>query len=538
MRKLGAALLALPVVIGAYLASLPRRGAGFRIALIGGASIVIVLGAVALTASRPAPSAAVLVTPPSPVAAELLDTVLTGHGLTDPIVVSFDAPMDPATVAGALRLVPDAPVRLAWDAAGEVLTVEPLGYWTPDTLYAVTIDPSARSAAGGALVAKVRALVLTESAGEGRLTASAVSAGRARLDTAFVITLDRPVALADLDAAIRTTPVLAGRVAVGDAPGVYLFRPVVPLAPDTLYQLTLQGLVDADGVPFGSVVPAKVRTVKAPSVVRFRPRAGTAEVSQGAALSVRFSEGMNHKLTAAAFTVTVNGKPVTGKITWAESGTVLVFKPAKALPYSAKVVLAVSDGAVSTTGVPIASGAKGTFTVIAKPTPPAPGKPSPISHSGGSGAVSGSWTAVEAYYLRLMNCTRTGGWVTSSGSCSSPGGRSVAPLVISTPISNYVSRPYAKLLAVNGWCNHFIGGSPGDRLKRKGFTNYVWAENLGCRSGDPFTSVLGSHLFFQNEKPYNGGHYRNLMNPAYDRAGIGVWVSSGRVRLVVDFYHP
>ena len=51
-------------------------------------------------------------------------------------------------------------------------------------------------------------------------------------------------------------------------------------------------------------------------------------------------------------------------------------------------------------------------------------------------------------------------------------------------------------------------------------------------------AVLGSHLFFQSEKSYNGGHYVNLMNAAYDRVGIGVWVSSGRVRLVVDFYHP
>jgi hypothetical protein len=28
------------------------------------------------------------------------------------------------------------------------------------------------------------------------------------------------------------------------------------------------------------------------------------------------------------------------------------------------------------------------------------------------------------------------------------------------------------------------------------------------------------------------------MNAKYDRAGVGVWVSGGRVRLVVDFYHP
>jgi uncharacterized protein YkwD len=162
----------------------------------------------------------------------------------------------------------------------------------------------------------------------------------------------------------------------------------------------------------------------------------------------------------------------------------------------------------------------------------------PIVHSGGGGAVSGSWSSVEAYYLKLMNCTRTGGWVTSTGSCSSPGGRAVAPLMLSGPISAKVSRPYAKLLATRGICNHFIGGTPGDRLRRAGFTSYRWGENLGCRSGNPYSAVLGSHLFFQAEKPYNGGHYKNLMNAEYDRAGIGVWVSGGRVRLVVDLYHP
>jgi uncharacterized protein YkwD len=137
-----------------------------------------------------------------------------------------------------------------------------------------------------------------------------------------------------------------------------------------------------------------------------------------------------------------------------------------------------------------------------------------------------------------MNCTRTGGWVTSTGSCSSPGGRNVAPLRLDAGISSHVSRPYAKKLAVGGWCDHFIGGNPGDRLRAAGYTSYIWAENLGCRSGNPYSAVLGSHLFFQAEKPYSGGHYVNLMNSAYDRCGIGVWVSGGRVRLVIDFYHP
>ena len=148
------------------------------------------------------------------------------------------------------------------------------------------------------------------------------------------------------------------------------------------------------------------------------------------------------------------------------------------------------------------------------------------------------WYTTELFYLGLLNCTRTGGWVTSTGTCSSPGGRNVAPLKLDAGISTHVSRPYAKKLAVNGWCDHFVGGTPGDRLRAAGYTSYRWAENLGCRSGNPYSAVLGSHLYFQSEKPYNGGHYVNLMNSAYDRCGIGVWVYGGRVRLVIDFYHP
>jgi uncharacterized protein YkwD len=114
----------------------------------------------------------------------------------------------------------------------------------------------------------------------------------------------------------------------------------------------------------------------------------------------------------------------------------------------------------------------------------------------------------------------------------------VAPLKLDRGISSQVSRPYAKRLAVGNDCSHFIGGGPDDRLRHAGYTNYTWAENIGCRSGGAMNAVLGSHLFFQSEKSYNGGHYVNLMNAKYDRVGIGVWVAGGRVRLVIDFYHP
>ena len=302
---------------------------------------------------------------------------------------------------------------------------------------------------------------------------------------------------------------------------------------------------------FGSVPAVSVQTSEAPAVVRFRPRAGDEVVERAAAISVRFTERMDRDRTAKAFHVTVGSSELKGAVSWAEQGRVLVFVPADPLPYGATVRARVDDTAVSKAGTPLAKESTAKFTVEPKPKPkpkakapaPAPAptkksKPKPIPKSGGGGAVAGSWAGVESYYLRLMNCTRTGGWVTSGGNCSSPGGRDVAPLVLNSGISSKVARPYAKLLATRGICNHFIGGNPGDRLRRAGYNSYRWGENLGCRSGNPSSAVLGSHLFFQSERPYNGGHYRNMMDARFKQAGIGVWVSGGRVRLVVDFYTP
>jgi uncharacterized protein YkwD len=190
-------------------------------------------------------------------------------------------------------------------------------------------------------------------------------------------------------------------------------------------------------------------------------------------------------------------------------------------------------------GGPLAVAAHSTFRTIgaAAPAMTDTAGSTSVPVSAGSAVGGGSWAAVETYYLGLMNCTRTGGWVTSTGACSSPGGRNVAPLKLDTGISSKVSRPYARKMAINNECSHFIGGNPGTRLRAAGYSSYRWAENIGCRSGSARAAVLATHLFYQSEKSYGGGHYVNLMNPAYNRVGIGVWVSGGRVRLVIDFYH-
>jgi hypothetical protein len=151
------------------------------------------------------------------------------------------------------------------------------------------------------------------------------------------------------------------------------------------------------------------------------------------------------------------------------------------------------------------------------------------------------WFSEEQYAFYLTNCIRTGGLVLSDGTCRGYGsGRYsayVAPLLYAPGMSDKVSRPYARLIAIRNVCSHFYGGSPYDRILRAGYTWITnWGENIGCRTNSTVkASVLGSYLFFQSEKSSNGGHWRNIKNPKFNVVAIGVWQSGARNRLVVDF---
>ena len=543
MRKLAAAVLAVPVVAVVYLPVLLRRSIAARIGIVLFAGALIGVGALGLI--RPATTVA---TPPLPAIVPLTNAAFTSTisaetDLGEPVSIAFSAPMDAKSVAASLTIEPTAGVALSWDATGTRLTVTPTTGWAPGTYHTITVRPGALGASGRPMAVPARAVFLTRSATVGRIEATTLAGKEASVATAFRISFDHVVAIGDVRAALTMKPVIRGALDVMAAPAGtsrFLFTPSEALKPATAYTISLEGLRDAAGTALVADPALAITTTKAPAVVRFRPLHGTKDVARAATLSVRFTQSMERRSTKSAFVVTIGGKSIAGKVSFAEKDTVLLFKPTELLPYGVEVQMQVNDSAKSAAGARLDKARSVRITVEAKPVPRAP---SPVSRSSGGGSGGGavgggSWGAVETYYLKLMNCTRQGGNVTSSGSCSSPGGRNVAALKLDAGISSKVARPYAKRLAVAGQCSHFIGGNPGDRLRAAGYTSYIWAENLGCRSGNPYSAVLASHLYFQSERSYNGGHYVNMMNAKYDRAGIGVWVSGGRVRLVIDFYHP
>ena len=547
MPKPVVALLAVPVLAWVVAVGALRRFSFVRSGLAVAIGVGIAVTAIGL--ARPEPIAATLPTVIVPVPqAEFRAVIATDMEVDGAATIAFSTPMDPASVEAAVVVTPATPVAFTWNATTTELIIRPDTRWAAATYHTVTVEPGALAASGRPMTKPARTAFVTRAPASARLAATAAVDERVATDTAFIIRFDRSVDAATVADAITFEPAVQGSVVAGtDADGnpEFTFTPATPLKAATWYRLTVTGVRDGQGVAVDLATRA-FRTFEAPGVVRFRPRAFDQDIDRGASISVRFTTAMGRAATKAAFRVEIDGKPIKGTISFAEGDTVLVFDPALALPWDTRVDVTVSAKARSVDGTPLARAVDGAFRTAPKPVPPAPPTttptkpPAPSGGSSGGSVGSGSWGAVEGFYLDIMNCTRTGGWVTSSGGCSSPGGRSVAALKLDSGISSKVSRPYAKVLATKGACDHFIGGNPGDRLRRAGYTNYVWAENLGCRSGDPKSAVLGSHLFFQSERSWSplGGHYVNLMNAKYDRAGIGVWVSGGRVRLVVDFYHP
>ena len=548
MRTIAAAVLALPVLALVYLGSLLHRSMRMRIGVAivvaaAGGAWLLGSGGVERTVARP----------PTPISAvpdsAFTSRVTAGESLTSAVTISFGGPMNERSVEALLTVDPTSAVVTSWDPAGTTMTVRPAAAWTAGTYYTVTVDAGALEASGRPTASPVRASFLTRAAVRGVLTATAVSGSWTLTTAAFAATFDAAVDPATVT--FVASPSIGGTVvrASGiDGSVTYTFVPSSGLRPSTTYRVAVApGVRDRDGATVDPPAPLVARTPDPPSVVRFRPASGAAGVTGRAALSVRFSEPMDRASTAAAWNVTAGGATVGGSVSWAEGDAVLVFTPTAALPSGTSITMTVGSGATSKAGVPLAAAARATFTTTAlgaKVAPKTAPKPAPAPSSSSGGSVgAGTWLAVEQYYLGLMNCTRTGGWVTSSGGCSSPGGRAVAPLLLDAGISTKVSRPYAKMLATTNQCSHFIGGNPGDRLRAAGYTSWNWAENLGCQSqsGRTLNSVMISiHLYFQNEANWSppGGHYVNMMNALYDRVGIGVWVYGGRVRLVIDFYRP
>jgi hypothetical protein len=158
-------------------------------------------------------------------------------------------------------------------------------------------------------------------------------------------------------------------------------------------------------------------------------------------------------------------------------------------------------------------------------------------------ALTSQHPGAERYLLKLINCTRTGGWVRANGTCSGYGSGRYSvyrrPLAFHHGISRDVTRPYARLMARRQVMSHTLGGTTlPERLRRAGYRFAACGENIGWTSKRPRAAVLAIHRIMQAEKSYNGPHWRNIKARVFRSVGIGVWRRNGKTWIATDFYTP
>ena len=535
MRKIAAVALAITILATILLTAVFRRSGSLKIILMAGSVGVLVAG---LLAGLPAEQVAGTEVPTfAPLAPQ-------GYALGTDASLALDAayrlqftkPMNESAVEASLTLTPKADVVYKWDATAQVLSLAPSGHWLPSTHYEVSIAASATDQQGLSLAAPIVASFDSGLPTSSILTATQMVDTLASPGTAFQLTFTRPVKLATVQSGISIDPEVALSV-VGDDPTdsasqVFTITPTDGLASKSTYTIKMDdGGVDVSGSPLLHVEPLTVTTMEAPAIVRTRPLDGTVSYDTNQPISVRFTVPMERKSTAAALSVTVGGKAIAGNIGWAENDTVIVLTPRYSFKVGSVVVAKVSTAARAVGGLHIGGGASATFR-IAKPT-------STAVSGGGAATASAPYYASEVYYFNLMNCTRTGGWVTSGGACSTETHHTLpaqSRLSLSAGISNKVSRPYAKYMSDRRILDHYAYHDPHWRLCNwGGYCGSSWGENIASPTSAGRGGMIAVEIFYQNEYWCRCEHYYNIMNPYFNQAGVGVWVSNS-VRVSIDFY--
>jgi hypothetical protein len=461
----------------------------------------------------------------------------SGLALDVPFEVQFTKPMNETSVEAALTIQPTTEHRLQWDVTSQVLSIAPISHWEPYTNYTVDISNLATDQEGLSLATEIHTSFQSGSPTAGTLSATLVVDDLAAPNTAFQLTFTRPVKLSTVVTRLAITPPVDVSI-VGDDPTdaasqVFTMTPKKPLDSKSIYLVTMaDGGTDSSGAALQPVASLAVTTMETPAVVRFRPQSGGFTYDTSQLVSVRFSVPMDTKATGAAFSVTVGGRAVAGTLYWSENDTVLALAPRYSFKVGTTVVARVSTAAISSTGLHIAKAASASFAV-------SPPKSKSVPWTGGIASSTSPWYASEVYYLRLMNCTRTGGWVTRGGDCSTDTRHTLpaqGALVLDAGISNKVARPYAKYMADNRLLDHYLNGTnPHSRMCAQNYCGASWGENIASPGNSGRGGMIDIEIYYQNESWCRCEHYYNIMGPYFNRVGIGVWQSNS-VRVAIEFY--
>ena len=281
--------------------------------------------------------------------------------LDAPIVLTFDQPMERASVEAAFEISPAVEGDFSWtdDRTVSFAPVQAAGAEPPlerGQSYQVRVAAAARNIEGTALAEGIT----FEFGTVGYLTVSQVlpAPDSDELDPNMVVTVvfDRPVV--PLTAINRQTELPKPLTFVPPVRGqgewlntsIYVFRPETSFLPATRYKARVAaGLTDTTGGVLDQDYTWEFITIR-PAVLDFQPADRFQYVGPSDVISVTFNQPMNHESVQDAFSLKTGDVPVTGSFRWSGGETdaspeTMVFVPAQPLPRSNNYRAQVAPGA-------------------------------------------------------------------------------------------------------------------------------------------------------------------------------------------------
>ena len=273
-----------------------------------------------------------------------------------PVTVTFDQPMDRASVEAAWEADLSAPGEFTWAADDRSVRFIPQGGWPRATRIPIAIGTGARAANGLALEEPYEFFVQTVGRLEVGTVIPAPGAEGVAANATITVSFNRPVVplvtTGDLDT--LPNPLVLEPAVEGSGEwvnnSIYVFTPSKPLAGATTYTARISaGLTDVTGSVLEDDYTWEFSTL-APEVLRVWPSQGATGIKLDEPVRITFSQPMDRASTEAAFRLTTSGEPVAGSFTWSSDGSTMTFTPDAPLKQEATYSLELAPSARAASG--------------------------------------------------------------------------------------------------------------------------------------------------------------------------------------------
>jgi uncharacterized protein YfaS (alpha-2-macroglobulin family) len=301
------------------------------------------------------------------------------QALDAPIELTFDQPMNRASVEAAFSITPTAAGAFSW-SDDRTVTLAPTSALQRGTRYRVTVAATATNAEGKALEEEATFDLGTV----GYLDVSEVQpppgADEINPDTVVTVVFNRPVvpltalgAQGSLPDPVTLMPPVRGKGEWLNS-AIYLFHPEEGLMPGTKYQARIAaGLSDTSGGVLAEDYTWTFTTLH-PAVQSIFPWDQYQYVGPSDVISVTFNQPMDHASVEGLFTLqAAGGEKVAGSFRWAGGETplapeTLVFAPSAPLARGTTYVAQLKAGALNADqAMAVADQTTSKFTVVNEP---------------------------------------------------------------------------------------------------------------------------------------------------------------------------